>query len=68
VLKKVLKVRSRESTLPLNDREGKSRVYTANLEYHGAAVQGVVSGDQLGTGAFNFFIEPKRSSVVRISE
>ncbi len=36
-------------------------MYTADLEYHGAAVHGVFSGDQLGTGEFNFLIEPKRS-------
>ena len=34
----------------------KGKVYTADLEYH-AAVHGVFSGDQLGTGEFNFFIE-----------
>lgn len=32
-------------------------MYTADLEYHSAAVHGVFSGDQLGTGE----IEPKRS-------
>ncbi len=36
-------------------------MYTAELECHGAAVHGVFCGDQLGTGEFNFFIEPKRS-------
>lgn len=36
-------------------------MYTADLEYHGAAVHPVFSGDQLGTGEFNFLIEPKRS-------
>ena len=36
-------------------------MYTAGFEYHGAAVQGVFSGDQLGTGEFNSLIQPKRS-------
>jgi len=39
----------------------KRKVYTADLEYHGAAGHGGFSGDQLGTGEFNFLIQPKRS-------
>ena len=39
----------------------KGKVYTADLEFHGAAVHRVFSGDQSGTGEFIFFIEPKRS-------
>jgi hypothetical protein len=34
-------------------------VYTADLEYHGPAVHGVFSGDQLGTGEFNFLSSRK---------
>jgi hypothetical protein len=50
------------------DRESKRGVYTADLEYHGARIHEVLSGDQLGTGEFNFFYEPRSSFNGRISE